>query len=103
MRLKEIVAGHLYLEDTDHKPVVPFQEQDSNVRDFYHKEASHILYRLISSYLTSRGNIHRVVNGAVKSFLDAHQQLTAENRGSLTKRIIMAIKNNVKEVSDESK
>ena len=93
MRLKEIVAEYLYLQDTDYKPAVLFKEQDSSVRNFYHIEASKILYRLISSYLTSRSNLHKVIDGAIKSFLDAHHLLTIENRSSLTKRVIKAIKN----------
>jgi len=40
VRLKEIIAEHLYLEDTEYKPVCLFKEQDSNVRDFYFKKAS---------------------------------------------------------------
>ncbi len=101
MRLKEIVAEHLYLKDANCKPEVLFKEQDSNVRGFYHKEASKVLYHLISSYLSSKGNLHKVINGAVKSFLDAHYELTKQNMGSLARRIEQAIKNNIKVSENE--
>ena len=92
MRLKEIVAEHFYLQDTDYQPAVPFKEQDTSVRDFYHRVASGKLYGMISSYLTTRGDLRKAIDGAIKSFLDAHQQLTVDNRKSLTKRVVQAIK-----------
>ena len=60
MRLKEIVAENLYLQDTGYHPVVPFKEQDTNVRDFYHKEAAKII--------------------------DTHQERSIERRSKMTKK-----------------
>lgn len=100
MRLKEIVAEHLYLEATNHNPVCPFNEQDSNVRDFWHIEAFEEIPRILGSYLTSKGNLYKVIDGAVKSFLEAHIELNLINRGSLTKRIIKAIKNEERNITE---
>lgn len=93
MRLKEVVAEHLYLEDAKHSPTCSFKEQDSNVRDFYHKEASKEIPQILGSYLSSKGNLYKVIEGAVRDFFHAHTEPKLENRGSLTKRIIKAIKN----------
>ena len=95
MRLKEIVAEHLYLEATEYRPVCSFSEQDSNVRDFYFKEASLILPRYIGSYLATNGNVTKCVRGGLKSFINAHgETITKENYGSLVRRIVSLIKSN---------
>lgn len=92
MRLKEIVAEHLYLEATEHRPVCSFSEQDSNVRDFYFKEASSLLPRYIGSYLGTNGSITKRVRGGLKSFVDAHGgTITKENYDSLVRRIVSLI------------
>ena len=93
MRLKEIIAEHLYLEDTGHKPACLFKEQDNNVRDFYFREASLILPRYIGSYLGANGNVTKCVRGGLKSFIDAHGgTITKENYDSLVRRILSLIK-----------
>ena len=96
MRLKEIVAEHLYLEETKHKPPCLFSKQDSNVRDFYFKEASLVLPRYIGSYLGINGNVTKCVRGGLKSFIDAHGgTVTKENYDSLVRRIVSLIKANI--------
>jgi len=96
VRLKEIVAEHLYLEATTHKPLCPFKEQDSNVRDFYFREASLVLPRYIGSYLETNGNVTKCVRGGLKSFIDAHGgTITKGNYDSLVRRVISLIKANI--------
>ncbi len=96
MRLKEIIAEHLYLEDTGYKPLCLFKEQDSNVRDLYFKEASLVLPRYIGSYLGTNGNVTKCVRGGLKSFIDAHGgTITKENYDSLVRRIVSLVKASV--------
>ena len=91
MRLVEIVAEWQYLKDTNGTPYVPFTEQDSNVRDFYFRSAREVLPSLIAGYLRRNGDIAKRVRGSVKSFIDAHEELTKENREGLVKRILSSI------------
>lgn len=95
MRLKEIVAEHLYLEDTEYKPTCLFKKEDSNVRDYYFKKASVVLPRYIGSYLGTNGNVTKQVRGGLKSFIDAHGgTITKENYDSLVRRIVSLIRGN---------
>lgn len=89
MRLIEIIAEWSYIKDVDDKPLTLFSEQDSNVRDFYFREAYNQIPGLVAGYLRNDGDITKRIRGCVKSFSDAHgTKLTKENAESLVKRII---------------
>jgi len=88
MRLKEVVAEHLYWEDFDKKTGCLFKEQSSNVRDFYFKVATDELAKMLPSYLSNNGYLTRIIRGAVKDFTNIHKLLTIENSESLVKRIV---------------
>ncbi len=103
MKLKEIIAEHLYLVDNDYKPEISFIEQDSNTRDFYYRLASNEIPCTLGSYLTSKGNLYKIIHGSVKGFINAHNELTISNMGSLTRRIVQAIKNEERNITNSHK
>src|SRR3972149_6061211 len=89
MRLKEIVAEHLYLEATNYNPICPFVEQDSNVRDFYCRLAADKLPHLLSGYFRGKGYLTKLIRGCIRDFINAHQViLNEDNSESLVKRIV---------------
>ena len=97
MRLKEVIAEYLYLEDCNHNPYIPFPKQDSNVRDYYFRAASERIPSLMSGYIKQHTNLPRIVNGGLKLFIDAHGgTITKENYGSLTRRIVALIESDTK-------
>jgi len=103
MKLREIIAEHLYLIDTEYKPEVLFSKQDSNTRDDYHKLASREIPHILAGYLSSKGNLHKIIHGAVKGFITSHNELTSSNMGSLTRRIVQAIKNEERNITNSHK
>lgn len=90
MRLKEIVAEWLYYTDAKRKPVVTFDKQDSNVRDFYHRSAASELPKLLAGYWSSkRGIFIKIIRGCISDFINSHGNiLDKANSESLVKRII---------------
>ncbi|KKM70073.1 hypothetical protein LCGC14_1444370 [marine sediment metagenome] len=94
MRLKEIIAEHLYLIDTSYSPEVKFKEQDSNVRDFYYRAATDVIPQIIAGYLSSKGYLTKLIRGCVRDFINSHEvTLNKENSESLVKRIISNLRN----------
>ena len=91
MKLKEIVAEALYLKDTKHTPFFPFHEQDSNVRDYYHKNATEEIPQLLSSYFGNGKSqmYYRFLDGCITNFINQHgETLNGTTKASLIKRII---------------
>ena len=90
MRLKEVVAEALYLKDTEYKPFIPFKQQDSNVRDYYHKVATDEIPPMLSSYFRNGKSqmYYRFLNGCITNFINQHGILNETTKGSLIKRII---------------
>ena len=91
MRLKEIVAEALFLEATHHKPSCPFPEEDSVIRDFYHRCAVEEIPKLLSAYfrMGKSGMYYRFLNGCITNFMHQHgNMLDKDTKQSLIKRII---------------
>jgi hypothetical protein len=91
MRLKEIVAEALYLKDANHEPFIPFPQQDSSVRDYYHKLATTQIPQLLSSYFGNGKSqmFYRFIDGCITDFINQHgNTLNANTKLSLIKRII---------------
>ena len=89
MKIIEIVAEAIYLEDTKSLPYTLFREQDSNVRDFYFLEARDKLPSLMSGYFRQNGKFTRLLRGCIIDFQNQHGELlTIENVNSLVKRIV---------------
>ncbi len=57
MRIKEIIAEWHYLKDMKDNPVIPFCEQESNVRDAYFRIAGAELPQLLGGYFGNKGGI----------------------------------------------
>jgi hypothetical protein len=90
MKLKEVIAEYLYNQDNG---ITDFENADSNTRDYYFLKACDEIPQILGSYLTSKGNIYKLIHGAVRQFVDAHETLTISNMGSLTRRIIKSLNN----------
>ena len=96
MRLKRVIAEWYYLKDTHNAPVVPFDEQDSNVQDFYSRIATNEIPKLLHGYISNHGWLGNVVRGCIRDFINAHGvQLNGQNYNSLAKRIISRIKGQI--------
>lgn len=92
MRLVELVAEWNYLRDNEGALMIAFREQESHIRDFYFRIAYNDIPELIAGYLKNNGVISKRIRGSIKSFLDAHGQLTEESIGSLEKRITSGLR-----------
>lgn len=91
MRLKEIMAEWLYYIDANRNPLVPFNEQDSNIRDFYHKIASEKLAGLVCSYFRL-SPFCKFIGGCIQDVVNAHGNTINEDfKNSLSKRIVSRI------------
>lgn len=92
MRLMEIVAEWLYLQDNGYNSV-RFANQESNIRDGYFRKARSIVRQLLQGYLGNKTFIANIVRGSITSFINAHgNYITKENMESLTKRILSNIR-----------
>ena len=85
MRLKGIIAEWLYYIDAERSPAIAFNEQDSNVRDYYHRMAVGKLPQLTRGYFGAK--FERLIAGAIQDVLNTHGEITKDNKGSVAKRI----------------
>ena len=105
MKLKEVVAEALYLKDTEHKPLIPFPQQDSNVRDYYHRVATIEIPQMFSSYFRNGESqmYYRFLNGCITNFINQHgDTLNETTKGSLIKRIISNLPEYTRQVGKQA-
>jgi hypothetical protein len=102
MRLKEIVAEWLYLNDTSIPNHIPFREQVSGVRDCYYRLAIKEMPSLLSGYISNHGWLGKLIRGCIQDFINSHgTTLNKESFGSLEKRITAGIQAEIKKASKE--
>lgn len=98
MRLKNMIAEWLYLKDCVSESIIPFDKQNSNVRDGYCRKAVVEIPNLLSGYISNRGWLGKLIRGCIRDFINAHGvELSAENYNSLAKRIISRIGAQIRE------
>ena len=98
MRLIDIIAEWQYMTDRNNAPAIVFSEANSNIKDFYYKLARQEVRHLISSYLSQRAWLGKLIRGCITDFINSHGPvLDKDTYNSLAKRIVRSIQGQVKE------
>lgn len=90
--LRRIIAEWFYLKEN--KLGIPFDEQDSNIQDYYCRIAKNKIPQLVAGYWRKEGIFVKIVRGSIRSFINSHGlELNKENSESLVKRIVSGMRN----------